>query len=115
MRTKRGGFGLGAAGLAAVAGFLSVALLWSMPVRADEVTPTADEIDAAVSLQIGERWYGVYLLGSKVGWLQDRWSIAGGELCVASRFKLTMSFLARKSEIYIEETSCFEAKPPFAF
>jgi hypothetical protein len=78
-----------------------------------EVEPKASEVLAMARAQTGERWYGIYVLGKKVGWQQDHWYEAEGRFCADTRFTLKMAFLGKVSVITSEERACYDGKKPF--
>ncbi len=91
---------------------LASLLVWSPTAQAKQVLPTPDEIDGLASAHVGERWYGIYLKGTKIGWQREKWTRTEGATCVDSEFILEMAFLGKKSETHSSETSCFEGTYP---
>jgi len=62
--------------------------------------------------QLGDRWYGIYVLGKKVGWQLDSWKKKGEEICVVSSFNLKIAFLGTSTEMQVDEEACYSTKPP---
>jgi hypothetical protein len=81
---------------------------------AKEVVPTDDEILQMATHQVGQRWYGVYVMGQKAGWQTDVWTQKNGAICDAVEFKVTLSYLGKETGISVVETLCFSDKPPFS-
>jgi hypothetical protein len=84
------------------------------PAADKEIVPTDTEVLAMARAQEGERWYGIYVLGKKVGWQQDRWLLADDRLCNESEFTLKLAFLGKVSMITSREKTCYANTPPFA-
>lgn len=82
--------------------------------RAEGITPTDKEVLSMARGQAGERWYGIYVLGKKVGWQRDKWNEDGdGNLCNEIQFTLKLAFLGKINSITVREASCYCAKPPY--
>jgi len=96
---------------------LSVAIVFLMTasptLRAEEVQPTEEEVVKMASAQTGERWYGIYVLGKKVGWQRETWETADDKVCSETEFSLKMSFLGKANSITVSERSCYYITPPF--
>ncbi|MBM4353316.1 MAG: transglutaminase domain-containing protein [Deltaproteobacteria bacterium] len=92
--------------------FFLVLLLLPPTALAEPVVPTPEELLAMGKAQVGERWYGIYVLGSKVGWQKDAWLEKDGLLCSDTEFILTMGFMGKTTSIGSHEVSCFSATPP---
>ncbi len=95
---------------------LLLTLLLALPCRqaaAEEITPTDEELTDMADAQIGQHWYGIYVMGKKVGWQRDAWSKQDGLYCNRIEFFLQMAFLGVTSKITMEEYGCFSARPPF--
>jgi len=101
-----------------VAAVLAVCFL-SPDAGAKDIEPTNDEVLKMARAQAGERWYGIYVLGKKVGWQKDAWTQKErekgreGEICVQSEFTLKMAFLSVVTTISTTEDVCYSVKPPF--
>ena len=91
---------------------LSVFLDWNPTAQARQILPKFDEIDRLAEAHLGERWYGIYLKGTKIGWQREKWARTEGTFCVESEFILEMAFLGKKSKTHSVETSCFEGTFP---
>lgn len=88
-------------------------LLTAPYVHAAQVEPTDKEILAMARAQIGERWYGIYVLGKKVGWQRERWEERPELMCNASEFTLKLAFLGKVSTITSREETCYALDTPF--
>jgi len=88
-------------------------LLAPVSTRAEEVVSTPEEILAMARAQLGERWYGIYVLGKKVGWQRDAWVAHEDRICNEIEFTLKMAFLGKTSSISVREKACFATKEPF--
>ena len=90
-------------------------VFWALPqaVRGDEVAPTAAETAAMAKRQVGERWYGIYVMGRKVGWQRETWTSEPGRFCTNLEFELRMAFLMAVTRISMKESSCFQDDKPF--
>jgi len=81
---------------------------------AAEVAPTDEEVLAIARKQVGERWYGIYVMGSKVGWQSDKWTEEkDGRICNDVQFTLKMAFLGKVNAINVRESSCYSTTAPF--
>ncbi len=98
-----------------VAGVMLLGLcLLPVPVgRAAEVESTIKEVLAMARGQLGERWYGIYVLGKKVGWQRERWDEREDSLCNASEFTLKLAFLGKVSTITSREETCYSLATPY--
>ncbi len=87
-----------------------ILLLSLLPVslHAAPLVPTDQEILDMGKAQLGERWYGIYVLGRKVGWQKDAWAEKEGLLCSDTEFVLEMGFLGKTTSISSREVSCFD-------
>ena len=95
---------------------LLLTLFFALPCRqvdSAELTPTHKELIAMADAQVGERWYGIYVMGKKVGWQRDAWEKKEGLYCNQVEFFLQMAFLGVTSKIRMEEKGCFSAEPDF--
>lgn len=91
---------------------LAICLIRVPGALAAEVQPTAEEVLAMARGQKGERWYGIYVLGKKVGWQQERWEERKEMLCNASQFTLKLAFLGKVSTITSREETCYSLAAP---
>ncbi len=97
-----------------VALFMVSLLLLNAPLASsEELTPTDAEVLTMARGQIGTRWYGIYVLGKKVGWQQDRWSETAASMCNDSQFTLKLAFLGKVSTISSREVTCYSLTPPY--
>ena len=66
-----------------------------------EVPPTDAEIEAALAPMVGARWYGVYMLGTKMGWVREEMTLTDTEITQTWKafFKLRVLFQEMKTEI----------------
>jgi hypothetical protein len=98
----------------AAAALILTLFMCSIPaVQAAEFEPTPEEILAMARGQVGERWYGIYVLGKKVGWQRERWEERKEALCNASEFTLKLAFLGKVSTITSREETCYSLTPPY--
>jgi len=95
-----------------VLALLLALLLSPSAASAKPVVPTPEEILAMGKAQLGERWYGIYVLGRKVGWQKDAWIEKEGNLCSDTEFVLEMGFMGKTTSIGSHEVSCFGSQPP---
>lgn len=84
-----------------IVGLLLVAVLAPSGARAEEIRPTDAEIEAALAPMVGARWYGVYMLGTKMGWVREELTIGADELTQTwtAYFKLRVLLQEMKTEI----------------
>lgn len=82
-------------------GLLLIVTLIPGVVHAKEVPPTDAEMVAVFEEIQGERWYGVYMLGTKMGWVREELTLAEGEVTQTWKafFKLRVLFQELKTEI----------------
>ena len=85
----------------------------AQPTRAGEISPTHKEIVTTALAQDGTRWYGIYVMGKKVGWQRDKWEVTDKRACNEVEFSLKMAFLGQTNSITVSERACYELKPPF--
>jgi len=76
-------------------------LLLANTVSAAEIRPTDKEIEAALAPMRGVRWYGVYMLGTKMGWVREELTLGEVEITQTWKavFKLRVMFQEMKTEI----------------
>ena len=89
-------------------------LLFPSALLAEPVVPTDKELIGMGRAQLGERWYGIYVLGKKVGWQKDAWLEKDGLLCSDTEFTLEMGFMGKTTSIGSREVSCFTQAPPMS-
>ncbi len=99
--------------LAAWALTLVLLTLPNPSLQAAEIEPTSKEVLSMARGQVGERWYGIYVLGKKVGWQRERWEERKETLCNASEFTLKLAFLGKVSTITSREETCYSLTAPY--
>ncbi|MFH1533136.1 MAG: transglutaminase-like domain-containing protein [Pseudomonadota bacterium] len=84
-----------------IIGLVLVTLLAPGAAGAAEVSPTDAEIEAALAPMVGVRWYGVYMLGTKMGWVREDITLGDVEITQTWKafFKLQVMFQEMKTEI----------------
>jgi len=96
------------------AGSLILSIFLCGTAYAEEISPTDEETLAMGRNQEGERWYGVHVLGKKVGWQKDVWHAGEDSVCNAIESSLRLAYLGQQASISVEETTCYSTTPPFA-
>ena len=76
-------------------------MLLAAPAGAREVPPTDAELEAALAPMEGVRWYGVYMLGTKMGWVREEITLTETEVTQTweAFFKLRVLLQEMKTEI----------------
>ena len=84
-----------------IVGLMLVAVLAPNGAGAKEVPPTDAEMEAALTPMVGARWYGVYMLGTKMGWVREEMTLSETEITQTWKafFKLRVLFQEMKTEI----------------
>ncbi len=82
-------------------GLVLFVTLVSGSVRAKEVPPTDAEVVSVLEEMQGERWYGVYMLGTKMGWVREEVTLGEEEVIQTwtAFFKLRVLFKEMRTEI----------------
>jgi len=78
-----------------------VVTLISGGVQAKEVPPTDAEMVAVLEAIQGDRWYGVYMLGTKMGWVREELTLSEDDVTQTWKafFKLQVLFQEMRTEI----------------
>ncbi len=84
-----------------IVGLLLIAVLAPSGLLAKEVPPKDAEIEVALKPLQGERWYGVYMLGTKMGWVREEMILGETEITQTwtAFFKLRVLLQEMKTEI----------------
>jgi hypothetical protein len=84
-----------------IVGLLLIAMLAPGGATAAEIRLTDAEIEAALAPMVGARWYGVYMLGTKMGWVREELTLGDDEITQTwnAYFKLRVLLQEMKTEI----------------
>lgn len=86
---------------------------WNSAALAAEIKPDPSETVALAKAQEGVRWYGIYVMGKKVGWQREEWVIKDDSFCTDLHFQLRLAILFAVATISMKESACFQSSAPF--
>jgi hypothetical protein len=95
-----------------------VATSWSRPVWAQEQPVRLTLIKAEVDAALGTDWYGVYMVGKKIGYARMEFARRADPkdpaYVASTKLHMTIGAVGEKQEIQIEETFEYDVAAPFA-